>query len=28
MKITKKGNEARSLAHNTLRIKRHVEASR
>ncbi len=28
MKITKKGNEARSLPHNTLRIKRHVEASR
>jgi hypothetical protein len=28
MKITKKGNEARSLAHNTLQIKKHVEASR
>jgi hypothetical protein len=28
MKKTKKGNETRSLAHNILRIKKHVEASR
>jgi len=28
MKITKKWNEAQSLAHITLQVKRHVEASR